>query len=175
MQNPEIIKPLKIIIAAMAENGVIGDNNRLPWRVPEEYRQFLKFITDQTVIWGRTTFEIFGSRPPSRRNFVVSHRLEFLNDAMVAASVDEALQKAEEFPEDIFIAGGATIYQQTLHLADKLYLSYIKGEFSGDAFFPKFCMEDWVIEERREFKNYDFVIYAARKRNDSQQKQSLPC
>jgi dihydrofolate reductase len=160
----EIIKSQKIIIAAMAENGVIGNNNRLPWRVPEEYRQFLNFITDKTVIWGRTTFEIFGSKPPSRRNFVVSHRLETLNDAVVVSSVDEALQKAEEFPEDIFIAGGATIYQQTLNRADKLYLSFIKGKFSGDAFFPRINLDDWRVEERRNFTDYEFVIYAAKKR-----------
>jgi len=163
-RSTEIIKPQKIIIAAMAENGVIGDNNRLPWRVPEEYRQFLKFITSKTVIWGRTTFEIFGSKPPSRRNFVISHRLETLNDAVVVLSVDEALQKAEEFPEDIFIAGGATIYQQTLNRADKLYLSFIKGIFSGDAFFPRINPDEWLVEARQSFTDYDFVIYAAKKK-----------
>jgi dihydrofolate reductase len=163
-RSAQIIKPQKIIIAALAENGVIGDHDRLPWWVPEEYSQFLKFITDQTVIWGRKTFEIFGSRPPSRRNIVVSHRKEILSDAMVVTSVDEALQKAEEFPEDIFIAGGATIYRQTLKRADKMYLSFIKGKFSGDAFFPRINPNEWVVEQRRHFADYEFVIYAAKKK-----------
>jgi dihydrofolate reductase len=160
----EMIRPLKIIIAAMAENRVIGDKNRLPWRVPEEYQQFLNFITDQTVIWGRKTFEIFGSTPPSRRNFVVSHRPEVLNNAAVVASVEEALQQAEQFPENIFIAGGATIYKQTLSRVDKLYLSFIKGKFSGDAFFPRINPDNWLVEERQSHANYDFVIYVAKKK-----------
>lgn len=153
-------KPLKIVIAALAHNRVIGVNDRLPWRVPEEYRQFLDFITGQTVIWGRKTFEIFGKRPPSKRNIVVSFEPKSYDAAETVLSIEEALQRAEQFPETIFIAGGAAIYEQTLPLADKMYLSFIEGDYDGDTFFPEFDENDWEIEERRQQPRFTFVIYA---------------
>lgn len=151
---------MKIIIAAMGANRVIGAGDKLPWRVPEEYQLFLNFITNQTVIMGRRTFEIFSKNLPSKRTVVISREKKSCARASIYPSVSEALKEAERYPEDIFVAGGATIYQQTIDLVDKLYLSIIKGQFHGDVFFPPFQKSNWIEEQRCLYPAFDFYIYA---------------
>ncbi|MBN1482151.1 dihydrofolate reductase [candidate division KSB1 bacterium] len=151
---------MKIIIAAMGSNRVIGAGDKLPWWVPEEYQLFLHFITAQTVIMGRKTFDIFSKDLPSKRNLVISLKKKSYARATIFSSVYKALDEAERYPEDIYIAGGATIYRQTIDLVDKLYLSIIKGDFTGDAFFPPFQESNWVVEQRSEFPAFEFIIYA---------------
>ncbi len=164
MSSAPQVRPLRIIIAATAQNGVIGIERRLPWRVPEEYRMFLDFITGQTVIWGRETFAVFGNRPPSRRNIVLSHNNSPVEGACVVPSVEEAFRYADRFPETVFIAGGASVYRQTLSAADKLYLSIIRGAFRGDAFFPMIDLAQWTVEEFRSYPRFDFIIYGRKER-----------
>lgn len=152
----------KIIIAAMDKNLLIGSGDSLPWHVPEEYHQFLDFIAGNTVIWGRRTWALFSRIPPSRNNLVLSRTQLYLPGAQVVTSILEALRIAETFSEDIFIAGGASVYRQTLHLADKLYLSIIHGEYSGDVYFPIFDPKYWIEEMHIAFEQYDFLIYKAK-------------
>ncbi|MBN1559298.1 dihydrofolate reductase [candidate division KSB1 bacterium] len=153
---------MKIIIAAMGANRVIGAGNRLPWRVPEEYHHFLTLITDQTVIMGRVTYEIFSKDLPSKRNLIVSRGHKRYERATVFNSFAAALKEAERYPEDIFFAGGATIYEWALDVADKMYLSYIKGDFDGDTFFPSFDETNWLVERRIEYPAFQFVQYSKR-------------
>lgn len=151
---------MKIIIAALARNRVIGAGDKMPWWIPEEYQQFLNFIKDQTVIMGRKTFEIFSKDLPSKRTFVVSRNNNNFAKAVVVRSLGEALRRAEPFPGDIYIAGGATIYAQALPVADKMYLSWIKGEFNGDVFFPPFAKRQWLVEKRVDHAQFEFVVYS---------------
>ena len=152
---------MKIIIAALGKNHVIGAGDKMPWWVPEEYQQFLDFITDQTVIMGRKTYEIFSKDLPSKRNFVVSRGRHTYPGAIVVPSLADALQRAENFSENIFIAGGATIYKQALDLGvvEKMYLSWMKGDFSGDTFFPAFDFKQWHVEQQTDHADFKFVIY----------------
>lgn len=154
---------MKIIIAAMGANRVIGAGNRLPWRVPEEYSHFLSLITAQTVIMGRKTYEIFSKDLPSKRNLVISRGHKQYARATVFSSIDEALKEAERHPEDIFFAGGATIYEWALEVADKMYLSLIKGEYHGDAFFPPFDKTKWEIQSRVDHSAFQFIVYSRKK------------
>jgi dihydrofolate reductase len=153
----------KIIIAAMDKNHLIGAGNGLPWHIPEEYQQFLNYITGNTVIWGWKTWTLFSRIPPSKNNLVLSHSKLYLPGAQVVTSIAEAFRIAETFSQDIFVAGGASVYRQTLHLVDKLYLSVIPGEFSGDAYFPAFDPADWIIETQIAFDRYNFLIYKAKR------------
>jgi dihydrofolate reductase len=148
-----------IVISAMSPDHVIGSGDGMPWDVPEEYAQFLRFIEGQTVIIGRRSFEIFGNGLTSARTLVVSRSADALPGATTVASVDEALRIAETFKKTVFSAGGASIYAQTVPLADAMYLSYIKGTFKGDAYFPAFSETDWTVERREDHPRFEFVVY----------------
>lgn len=154
-----------IIIAALDRNYAIGDKDKMPWWIPEEYQQFLNFIKDQSVIMGRKTWEVFSKDLPSRRNFVISRTERNYERAVVVNSLNDALQQAQQFPEDVFIAGGASVYSQAMLVVDKMYLSWIKGDFSGDAWFPEFDKQDWQVERRIDHKAFEFVVYSRILRN----------
>jgi dihydrofolate reductase len=148
-----------IIIGAMSTDHVIGSGNGMPWDVPEEYAQFLQFIDGQTVIIGRRSYEIFGAGLTSAHTLVVSRSAGRLSGAVTVASVEDALRVADTFNKAVFSAGGASIYAQTIPLADTMYLSYIKGTFSGDARFPAFSDLEWEIVRREDHPRFEFVVY----------------
>lgn len=149
----------KIIISALAENRVIGTAEGMPWNVPEEYRQYLTFIQDQTVIMGRTTYEIFGKDLTSKYTIIVSRTMKPTRDYEVCPSVSQAIRRAESLGRDIYIAGGASIYAQTINQADYLYLSWIKGAYEGIAYFPEIPEGLWAPEFREDHEGFEFVRY----------------
>jgi dihydrofolate reductase len=151
-----------IIISAMGSNRVIGSGDRMPWSVPQEYRQFVRFVTGQTVIMGRRSWQIFGPDLTRSRNIVVSRSLSRLDGALVVDSIEAAVEAARGRDSRIFCAGGAQIYAQMLPLADELYLSFIKGDFGGDAFFPEFDETEWLVVKREDHPAFEFVVYRRR-------------
>lgn len=148
----------RIIIAATGANRVIGTQNGMPWDVPEEYAQYLQFVRGNTVIMGRRSHEIFGADLEQTHQLVVSRSLTSVPGpwAEVARSLEAALTRAEAFGKPIFVAGGATIYKQALDQVDAMYLSEIKGDFSGSVFFPAFSPTDWELVEEREEPTFIF-------------------
>lgn len=158
--------PLKLI-AAMAQNRVIGVGDGMPWNVPDEYEHYLRTIAGQTVVMGRRSFEIFGADLTSRHTIVVSRRVQTLPDAVVCSSLGEALDKADSHGADVFINGGASIYEQALPRVEEMYLSIIKGAYSGDAFFPAFTEAEWEVVERHEHDAYEFRRYRRREKRQS--------
>jgi len=137
-------KPYISIIAAMgAKNGVLGDGANLPWHIPEDLKRFKSLTMGHPVIMGRKTWE---SLPPKyrplagRTNIVVTRNKDYeASGAIIATSVKEALEKARETEgEEIFIIGGASIYEQALPLAHKLYLTFVEGNYNGSVFFPEY-------------------------------------
>lgn len=151
--------PPKIIISALAENYVIGSQNGLPWDLPEDYQQYLDFVRDKTVIMGRKTYEIFAKDLESRHDLVVTRSIAATDKYRVFNSIEAAITHAEALDRAIFIAGGASIYAQSLPLADEMYLSHVKGTFEGDAFFPRFDVGDWEIVKREPHARFEFVHY----------------
>jgi dihydrofolate reductase len=133
-----------IIIGAMAANHVIGSGDGMPWDVPEEYAHFLRLIEGQTVIIGSGGGGIDGTAP---------------GGVVVVRSLEDALRVARSFGATFFSAGGASIYAQSLPLADTMYLSYIKGDYSGDAYFPDFSEHEWAVETREDHPRFEFVVY----------------
>ena len=148
-----------IIIGAMSTDRVIGSGDGMPWDVPEEYAQFLRFISGQTVIIGRRSYEIFGDGLTSAHTVVVSRSATRLRGAIAVPSVEEALRLAASYGKTIFGSGGASIYTQTVPLADTMYLSYIKGQFTGDAYFPPFSDQEWMVDRREDHPRFEFVVY----------------
>ena len=146
----------------MSYDRVIGVGEGMPWNIPEEYQQFLRFIEGQTVIMGRRSYEIFGADLTSAHNIVVSRSVTTMPGAVVCPSLEAAVAQAEAFGKTIFSAGGATIYRQTLPLADQMYLSFIKGTFSGDTLFPPFDKADWEVVQREDHPAFEFVVYQRR-------------
>lgn len=160
------------IIVAMSVNRVIGRDNRLPWRLPADLQRFKRLTMGHCLIMGRKTFESIGRPLPGRTIIVLTRRRDYAPPGvLVAHTVDEALALAQG--DEVFIAGGAEIYRQTLPLADRLYLTLIEKEIPGDAFFPPLNEADWqlVSQERYDADEtnpfpHRFLIYE-RKREDS--------
>jgi dihydrofolate reductase len=147
-----------VIIAAIGSHRVIGNGEGLPWHIPSEYNQFLEHIRDRTVIMGRRSWELFRKDMLPRRMVVVSGSLK-TDRATVFGSFPEALAHARSFPEEVFICGGQSIYEESMAYADYMYLSFIRGEHRGHVYFPEFDEEDWIVEKKEDHREYVFVVY----------------
>lgn len=143
--------PTLCLIAAVAENGVIGKAGELPWRIGSELRHFRKTTMGKPVIFGRRTFEGFGGKPlPGRLNIVVTRDPSFAVEGVITASSLEAAigiasaNAQETGADEIFVCGGADIYRQALPLADRFYLTEVHCAPEGDALFPAFNRAAWI-------------------------------
>lgn len=132
------------IIVAVAENGTIGDRNALLWHISEDLKRFKALTTGHPVIMGRKTYESLGRPLPNRTNVVLSRSGGKFPGCRVARSLDEALAL---FPDDeeLFIIGGAQIYEQALPLADRLYLTRVCHPYEGDTSFPEWDASEWHL------------------------------
>ena len=137
------------MIAAMTDDGVIGIENRLPWKLPNDMKWFRQHTLGKPIIMGRKTFESFGSRPlPDRTNIIITRDKTYrAQDSVVVHSIDEALQAAGEVDE-VMIIGGASFYEQMLPRADRLYLTFVHADVQGDAWFPEIDFSEWDEVER---------------------------
>ncbi len=145
-------KPRISIIAALAKSDrAIGRDNRLLWDIPEDMRHFRKTTTGHTVIMGAKTFHSIGKPLPKRTNIVLSSNQELVLDGcIVVHSVEEALSEARESEkEEVFVIGGASIYEQMMPFADRLYLTLVEGKYPADTFFPEYQEFSRVISEER--------------------------
>ena len=154
------------LIAAVARNGVIGIDNRLPWRLPADLRHFKALTLGHTVIMGRKTWESLpvNFRPlPGRRNIIVTRNGNYQAEgAAIAASLPAAVAAAEG--SDAFVIGGAELYAAALPLADRLQLTEIDTTFDGDTFFPAIDPQQWQETSRESHHDdagfgYAFVTY----------------
>jgi dihydrofolate reductase len=149
-----------IIIGALTRDRVIGSGDGMPWDVPEEYEHFLRIVEGQTIVIGRRSFEIFGASLTSAHNVVVSRSGRQIPGAVVVPTIDDALREAEALGRTVFCAGGASVYAATVPRADAMYLSYIEGQYTGDAYFPEFDEQrDWTVERRERHSRFEFVVY----------------
>ena len=153
------MKPFKAI-AAMSLNRVIGAGNRIPWHLPEDFKWFKKMTTGNVVVMGRKTFESIGKPLPNRETIVLS-RSEFSHPGVqVVRNLDDLARFVAG--REVFIAGGAEIYQQALPQCSDLYLTLVKREVAGDAFFPPFEDSFELVETLQD--NADFQILHYRNR-----------
>lgn len=149
---------LVALVVARAENGIIGQNGDLPWRMKSDLAWFKKITMGKPVIMGRKTYESIGKALPGRANIVITRSEDFRpSDALVCESIGAALMAArkeliDEGGDEICVIGGGTIYEQMLKLADKLYLTTIEADVDGDISFPTLNVEDWDIEETGRIK-----------------------
>ena len=131
------------IIAAMANNRVIGLNNEMPWHLPRELQHFKQTTVAKPIIMGRTTFDSLGGALPSRHNLVVSRQQHLtLPNAEICHNIDQAITLTQQ-EEEVMIIGGASIYQQTINRVDRMYLTFIDLTVTGDTFFPEWNETQW--------------------------------
>lgn len=162
------------LIAAVSKNRVIGRNNDLPWKLPDDMKYFMETTRQHAVIMGRKNFD---SLPPKfkplkdRLNIVLTRNKSSLQDHDIRAvgSIDEAFQQAPQ-SEEVFVIGGAEIFEQTLLRADRLYITEIDAVVDGDVFFPDYDKSKWKevsrihhnADDRHAF-SFDFVLYERKK------------
>jgi dihydrofolate reductase len=152
------------IIAAVANNHVIGADNKLLWHMPADLKHFKSLTMGHTMIMGRKTFESIGKSLPGRRTIVVTRKEDYnAQGSDIANSLEDAFKMLKK-SEEGFVVGGAEIYQQTidLHQAHKLIITRIFASFEGDAFFPDVDPNKWKLVERNDHKAdeknpYDFT------------------
>lgn len=143
-------------VVAMASNRVIGRDNGLPWRLPEDLKYFKQVTMGRPMIMGRKTFDSIGRPLPGRTNIVVTRQREWQAPGVaVAESLDHALRLARRQAEtdcvpEVMLIGGADLFDQALPLCDRLYLTEVHADVQGDTFFPQLSISDWRETQRQD-------------------------
>ena len=154
------------LIVAMATNRTIGINKKMPWHLSADLKKFKKITMGHPIIMGRKTFESIGRPLPGRQNIIISRDPHYQQQGcLVFNDLDSALQNCTEIDE-VFVIGGATLYEATLARADRLYITEIQQAFDGDTWFPEIKQEQWREVAREDIDNdssvefnYSFIVY----------------
>ena len=155
-------------IVAVAKNNVIGKDNDIPWYLPSDLKYFKKMTLDHHIIMGRKSFESIGRPLPKRTNIIITRNPFFIaSNCLVTRTIEEALMIAQNNDEsEVFIIGGAQIYDLSKDYWDRLYLTEVDTEVEGDVLFPEIDLTKWTLasespqkaDEKNEF-DYNFKIY----------------
>jgi len=151
------------LIVAMASNRVIGNRGEIPWKIPGEQQMFKKITLGHSVIMGRKTYESLGRPLPGRTNIVITRNNDYqAPGCIVVHNFSAALQACPDGEEEAFICGGGQLYRETLPAADRIYLTVLSREATGDTYFPEVPAGDFTVV-KSEFVNgeqpYHFYIY----------------
>lgn len=152
------------IIVAIAKNNVIGIDNTLPWHLPEDLKRFRVLTMGHHIIMGRKTYESLGRLLPGRITVIVTRNQEYkVEGALVAHSLEAAISLCKN-DDEIFLIGGAELYQDGLRLSDKLYITELELQVNGDAHFPQYPAEEWEPISRETHTseqgiNFSYVTY----------------
>ncbi|MGP4071895.1 dihydrofolate reductase [Piscibacillus sp. B03] len=157
-------------IVAMDENGVIGKDNDLPWYLPNDLKYFKEVTSGHNIIMGRKTFESIGRPLPNRKNIILTRDKTYQADGCV---VVHSMKELESYlqEDEVFLIGGAELFNIALPRADRLYITRIHDTFEGDTYFPNIDLTKWELIEQtpgktdeRNVHDHTFLIYK-RKRN----------
>ena len=145
-------------VVAMAQNRVIGRDNKLPWHFPEDLKHFKALTSGQTVLMGRKTYESIGKPLPNRENFVLSRTKKMPQERLYFFSnLEDALGEIKT--EHCFIIGGAQIYESTMDVIDGIYLTQIDGIYEGDAYYPEIPYFFQLADQKILQKNPKLEVY----------------
>jgi dihydrofolate reductase len=164
-------RPVISLVAAMAENRVIGRGNRLPWHLPADLAHFRRLTLDKPIIMGRRTWESLPGLLPRRTHIVVSRNPSYrASGCLVVASPEEAID-ATSGAEEAFVVGGERLYRTMLPTAQRMYLTLVETAVEGDVFFPAWHPEEWRVVGRevrpRDDRNaYDLTFLTLERLND---------
>lgn len=158
------------IVVAMDKNRVIGKDNQLPWHLPADLAFFKKVTMGKVIVMGRKTYESIGRPLPGRKNIILTKNKNYVVDGCnVIHSIDDIFTLEKTEAEEICVIGGAEIFNEVLTSVDRLYITLIDDEFSGDTYFPALNESDWELVSKekgpKDEKNrydYYFTIYTRR-------------
>ena len=151
------------MIVAFDENRLIGADNKLPWHFKDDLQYFKEVTMGNDIFMGRLTFEsilLYRNQPlPGRHHFVATRTADY--DFETVTTVSDINQFITEYPEDkeLFIIGGANIYEQLLPLVNRLYITHVKHRYDGDAWFPSIDLSDWSSQKIKETDDLLFMVY----------------
>lgn len=151
------------LIAAAAENNALGKDNQLVWHLPDDFKRFKQITSGHYIIMGRKTFESFPKPLPNRTHVIITRQKNYtVDDCIVVNSIEEAIKVCPK-NEEVFIIGGADIYNQSIDFAEKIELTRVHANFEADAFFPEINLNNWKLtfEEKHtqdEKHNFDFTF-----------------
>lgn len=158
------------IIAAIAENGIIGNVGKLPWHIPNDLKHFKKITEGHPVIMGRKTYESLGKPLPNRTNFILTNNKDFKvpNECFTCCSLSTVINTSIKYGKDeVFIIGGVALYREAIQFADNLYITHINKSFHGDTVFPIYPVNKWeevsredIIDDPTVDFTYSFVKYS---------------
>jgi len=157
-------QPRVYLVAAVASNGIIGANGKLPWHIPEELRHFKRLTLGHPVIMGRRTWESLKGPLPQRENIVVTRRAGYeAEGAAVASSLEAALAMCIGEPV-AFVIGGTQLFEEAMPIAAGMVLTEIQRDYDGDTWFPKWDRRQWRESQREahtaeDGTRFDFVLY----------------
>ena len=149
------------LIAAVAENGVIGSDGEIPWRLPSDFAFFKRTTLGKPVIMGRKTFESIGKPLPGRPNLVVTTRPDYRPDGVeVVPDLEAALFRGQEIAardgaEEVMVIGGGEVYRATIGSADRLYITHVAVSPAGDAQFPEIDLAVWEVDRTLDIARSD--------------------
>lgn len=158
------------LVVAAGENNEIGKNNQLLWHLPADLKHFKNITSGHPIIMGRKTYESIGKPLPNRTNIVLTQKMDwFAEGILIVHSLKEAIKHAKKIDENVFIIGGAQIYQQSIKVADKIELTRVKATLEADTFFPKISAKFWkktqeTCHEKDEKNNYDYCFQTFEKK-----------
>jgi dihydrofolate reductase len=140
-------KPALYLIAAMSENHVIGNQNSLPWHLPDEWKNFRKVTQGKAFLMGRTSYEAPDALHSTYRNVVLSNHGDHTDhdNTQYAPDMEHALALLSN-EDEVFVLGGASVFAQMIPQAEKLFLTIVHAHVEGDAFFPAVGLADWEVE-----------------------------
>lgn len=140
--------PLVTLVAAIAENSVIGNGNRMPWHLPADLKRFKALTMGKPILMGRKTFESIGKPLPGRRNLVLTRSADFAEPgAETVGSVEQALDTTADVPE-LMVIGGAEVYRLFLPHARRMYITRVHAPIAGDTRFPNCDWNEWRKVDR---------------------------
>lgn len=151
------------LVVAMAENRVIGANNRLPWHLPADLKHFKRITMGHPIVMGRRTWESIGRPLPGRTSIVVTRQAGYRAEGAVVVNSLEAAVEAAAESDELMVIGGAWLFEEVLGRADRIYLTEIHAELEGDTYFPGLNEDEWACVSREDFEQdeknpYDYTF-----------------
>ena len=149
------------LLVAYDLNRVIGIDNKMPWHIPEELKYFKKVTMGKAIVMGRKTFESIGRPLPGRLNIIVTRNEDYVAEgAEVYHDLQKAIERGKEFSKEVVVIGGAEIFNLSMDLADRLYITIIRKEFEGDTFFPEHDSSWELVSESADQYTQDGTPYS---------------
>jgi len=147
-----------VLVAAVADNGVIGRGGDIPWHLPEDLRHFRAMTTGNTVLMGRRTYDSIGRPLPGRTNVVVTRNRDWRSDGVcVVHSVSQGIEQSQDFEGDVMVIGGGDVYAAAMPVADAQVLTEVHATPEGDTYYPDWDRSQWREASRTTHDGYDFV------------------